>query len=110
MGLQSQNFQEFARVGSVKKIAKPILRNVLHYSKLGKSAEEHDAAAIREMKEMLLTCDPEGAKDIHRAIAELKSQQSERRAATLKTRRVVGETQYSFFFFFVFSPLCVDFR
>eukprot|EP00462_Mataza_sp_D1_P027798 CAMPEP_0175178676 /NCGR_PEP_ID=MMETSP0087-20121206/35100_1 /TAXON_ID=136419 /ORGANISM="Unknown Unknown, Strain D1" /LENGTH=200 /DNA_ID=CAMNT_0016470843 /DNA_START=41 /DNA_END=639 /DNA_ORIENTATION=- len=53
MGLLKRGFEAFARVGSVKKIAKPVLKHVLHYSPAAKSQVQHDAAALKELQEML---------------------------------------------------------
>ena len=37
LGLLKRGFKRFARVGSLRKIAKPILSHVVHYSSSGKS-------------------------------------------------------------------------
>jgi hypothetical protein len=92
LGLQERGFTSFTRVGSVRKIAKPILPHVLHFSRAGASAEDHDALAIREMQAMLRTSNPTDRLCIERALADLKAQRSEKRAQMLRQQRVVGAT------------------
>jgi hypothetical protein len=50
MLLLEQGFQDFARIGSLKKISKPILRYT-HYSASNKKASDKDA--IHELESML---------------------------------------------------------
>ena len=38
LGLQAEQFEDFARAGSLRRIAKPILKHVLHYSEVRSSS------------------------------------------------------------------------
>jgi hypothetical protein len=93
LGLQDKGFDQFARVGSLKKIAKPLLKNVLHYSDKAISSADHDKLALKEYAEMLSKeMTPSDRRHIESAVAELKSQISAKRADKLKAMRVVGVT------------------
>ena len=50
--LQRREFSQFARVGSLKKIAKPLLKHVLHYSEKSVAAGDHERLALRELEDM----------------------------------------------------------
>ena len=92
LGLKECGFDEFARVGNVRKISKPILQHVLHYSERASSQEEADKVALTELRQMLRegTKSPLEAKHLNDAIAELTQQRASNRAEHLKSMRVVG--------------------
>ena len=50
--LQRREFLQFARVGSLKKIAKPLLKHVLHFSEKSVASGDHERLALRELEEM----------------------------------------------------------
>ncbi len=50
LGLLERDFLDFSRVGSLKRIAKPLLTKVLHYSE--KEGNGNDSEALELLKEM----------------------------------------------------------
>jgi superfamily I DNA and/or RNA helicase len=94
LGLQEKEFTEFTRVGSLRKIAKPLLRHVLHYSDRSVSSKDHDRLALNELEEMLKSIDTPVSERVHieAAIVDLKSQITAKRAERLKNMRIVGVT------------------
>jgi hypothetical protein len=97
LGLQKRGFEDFARVGSVKKIAKPILKHTLHHSDTAKTYGDHDKRALEDLNRMLkeeLNGNPKSkdAEDIRQAIKDLSIARPATRSKRLKTMRVVGTT------------------
>lgn len=92
--LKEEGFADFARVGSVKKIAKPILAHTIHYSDKvdGNDAEGQNKVALKELNEILATSSGAEAIEIRNAIAELKTVRADQRIGRLKSKRVVGAT------------------
>mgnify|MGYP007080227597 CR=1 FL=1 len=86
----AQGFTDFVRVGSLRKIAKPVLPHVVHFSRAAKSEAEHDALALQELQDMLKSASAADTASINRAISQLKVKRSEQRAARLKASRIVG--------------------
>lgn len=98
-GLLERDFCDFIRVGSVRRIAKPILRFTL--VKLEKSSSKSDKEevptgeeALRDLKSMLVTekLSPSERKDILSMIDELQSGRMEQRMKRLTEVKVVGAT------------------
>lgn len=87
LGLQKVGFLDFARVGSAKKIAKPLLKHVLT------TGDSGNDQILREYKEMLSESMPEeDRKYLLEAISELNTQQIEKRVERLKNMKIVGVT------------------
>eukprot|EP00474_Spongospora_subterranea_P009706 CRZ10164.1 hypothetical protein [Spongospora subterranea] len=93
LSLQASGFTDFARVGSVKNIAKPILPHVVHWCEEA-DAQLEAAAAMTAYREMLNddTLSYADKKHVQEAIVSLSDQRNERRAERLKSIRVVGVT------------------
>eukprot|EP01102_Stenamoeba_stenopodia_P010650 TRINITY_DN3234_c0_g1_i3.p1 TRINITY_DN3234_c0_g1~~TRINITY_DN3234_c0_g1_i3.p1 ORF type:complete len:1264 (+),score=198.05 TRINITY_DN3234_c0_g1_i3:183-3974(+) len=98
-GLLETDFSDFIRIGSVRRIAKPILRFTL--VKLEKSASKSDKEevptgeeALRDLKSMLVTekLSPSERKDVLGMIEELQSGKMEQRMKRLNEVKVVGAT------------------
>lgn len=88
LGLKDHcGFSEFARVGNLRRIAKPLLNHVLHHSEQASTQEETDKLALKELRNMLadVGADGQDAQHLKDAIAELTKNRAEHRAAHLKS-------------------------
>eukprot|EP01133_Synstelium_polycarpum_P017021 gene17021-20275_t len=93
IGLLQFGFTEFNRIGSVKKIAKPILPYTLHGSGRGGGSND-DAEALRELEFMLKkeALSDDEKKIINQTIDSIKSGKMSNRRKEFKQCRVVGAT------------------
>lgn len=87
LGLLDRGFKAFTRVGSIKKIAKPILKHTLHDNGQGKGDQANDNHAVKELQHMLKTAAASsGAEVMHiqQAINEIRSSKAGKRAKRLR--------------------------
>lgn len=100
--LRNSGFQDFARVGSLKKINKGILR-FTHYSSSNKKQADKDALRELEcMLEEIKASVPKGQKMSHAqyeevmaiqdSIKHIKEKSMQERVASLMSKRVIGAT------------------
>jgi hypothetical protein len=96
LGLLELDFTEFIRVGSLKRIAKPVLPFTLHRDRGDSKAdnERSDKLALKELNEMLEGSGLSGKERsyIKQAIEDLKHGRIKQRIEKLKKVRVVGVT------------------
>jgi len=96
LGLVENDFKDFIRVGSLKRIAKPILPYTLHREKATEGnkfdEEKEQEATIKELQEMLSspTVSSQDRTFIKQAIEDIRAGKMRQRAEKLKKVRVVG--------------------
>ena len=93
-GLLDCDFSLFSRVGSLKKISKRILSNVIHFSDKAKNEADHGKFALQDLQTMLKNCSsPAERKSI---LAAIKQTQTASDRKELKGRRVIGRLLFIF--------------